>query len=215
MRKETLKLLVFQCHTLEHLLGIERKVALKHPSQIARVAEEDFLGCPALILAEVDDFHIVLVVNHASSKIHVAIHGREFSQKLHVVLQVVRIPVELCLKHFEGGTRVGIGGVSILKVSVAIELIGSRECATLQLVIDILHIHEMALGEVDIDANPKEFLHQQRHIELVAVEPREVAALESLLQFIGYLPEAGTVMFISRLILSDKQSVVYLMIIFS
>ena len=84
----------------------------------------------------------------------------------------------------------------VLEVLATIETISRRECATLHFVIDVLHIHEAAFRQVDIDAGTQEFLHEQRHIELIAVEAREVAVLETCHQFVGNFLESRTVFYV-------------------
>ena len=83
--------------------------------------------------------------------------------------------------------------MGILQIFVAIEFVCGRQGSLLQLVIDYLHIDELATAHVDIDSGTEELLGQQRYVEAIAIETGQVASLDVAGYQLGYLLEGGTI----------------------
>ena len=92
-------------------------------------------------------------------------------------------------EHFERGTGVGQGGVRVVEVFLAIKLIGRHEVALLHFVEDVLHVHELAARDVEVDARADKLLYEHRYVETVGVETGKVAACKYSLQFVGEVAE--------------------------
>ena len=108
-------------------------------------------------------------------------------------MQRFGVAVELCFQHFVGGACVGFGRVGIFQVLVAIEFVGGRQGALLQLVVDDLYVDELPSAHVDIDSRTKELFGQQGHVETVAIEAGQVASLDVAGNHFGYLLEGGAI----------------------
>ena len=67
--------------------------------------------------------------------------------------------------------------MGVVEVLPAIELISGLERALLFLVEDVLHVHELALAEVEVDAGPEELFGQHGDVEFQGVVAGDVAAL--------------------------------------
>ena len=78
----------------------------------------------------------------------------------------------------------------------AVELVGSLEGATLQLVVDGLHVHEAAVAEVYRDPRTKELLHEHGYVEAIGIEAYDVASIDPLVEATGYLGEGRLVGYI-------------------
>ena len=59
--------------------------------------------------------------------------------------------------------------------------------------INVLYVDEFTLADVDVYARPQEFFDQHRYVETVGIESGEVATLDGIGQFPGYLLERRTV----------------------
>ena len=119
--------------------------------------------------------------------------GRELRQCGDIVLEVFGIAVKLGFEDFEGSQRVRLCRVGILQRLVAVELVGSLECAALHLVEDRLHVDEVAVIEVHSDTSTEEFLDEHRYVKAVGVEARDITALQPSIEATCYLREGGAV----------------------
>ena len=171
-------LLAFQyiCH--KRFLLVQCKVTVQYPAVVARVTFQHLGYRHAFVLAKVEDFDALIIVNHATGKVNILIEAREVGKEIHVVLQVFRITVELCHQHFIGSSCVGLSRMSILQVLTAIELVGGRKGTLLHLVEDNLHVDKLATTQVDVHLGTEEFFGQQGDIETVGVEASQVATLD-------------------------------------
>ena len=189
----------------DELLGAEREVGLHHPVVVGGFLLEDLLHRHAFVLAEVEHLAVLGVVAYVAHKVGPLAVGREAAEGGDVVdhglahlagaVLVVNalVAVELRLEHLVGGYGVGGGAVGMLQVFLAVELVGGHQRALLHLVEDVLHVDQAAAAEVEVDACTEEFLHQQRHVELVAVVAREVGVADILQQAGCQLAEGGLV----------------------
>ena len=115
------------------------------------------------------------------------------AKETYVVFQVA-VAVELTEKHVVSGLGVGQGGMCVLEVATAVELIGCNEGALFHLVEYVLHVDEMASFDFKVQSAACELFHQQRHVELVAVVASYVASVEDGEEGFGHLPESGAVL---------------------
>ena len=83
--------------------------------------------------------------------------------------------------------------MGVLKVFVAVELVGCHEGALLHLVEDVLHVDEAAAAEVEVDAGAEELLDEEGHVELVAVVAREVGVADVVHEAGSEFAEGGLV----------------------
>ena len=92
----------------------------------------------------------------------------------------------------------GIGKrtVGIFELGTTIELICSRQCTGLTLVIKHLHIYSPQTGEVDIDLCTQELLGKQGKVKTVRVEPCHITSLEIIGNLAGYLFENRAILHI-------------------
>ena len=168
------------------------EVAIHHPGVIAGVLSQDLGDGATLVLAEVEDRAILVVIDHGTHGIDVAVHAGEVLQPSHIVLEVV-VAVELRLQHLVGGTDVAVGRMCAIELLAAIETIGGHEGARLLLVEDVLHVDEVGIVRVEADACAQKLLDEQGNVEAVGVVACEVAALEDLFELLGELLERGLV----------------------
>ena len=148
------------------------------------------------MLAEVDLDLACVIVYEASCKVDVPVAAAEIRKEAYVVLQCVRITVQLSLQDFERGFGICKGRMCILQILAAVELVCGSECAAFQLVVDVLHIHAAGKCQVDIYACTYELLGKQWNIETVAVESSQVTTLEKVCQFPGLGAEGRAVLYI-------------------
>lgn len=109
-------------------------------------------------------------------------------------MDVVRVFVQLCLKHLVGGLNVAEGRMRIDMVLAAVVEIGSRESAFLHFMIDDLDVDLSRLvDEIGDYSNSVEFLGKHRDVEIVGVEAGDVRADEVVGDFLSLLAESRAV----------------------
>ncbi len=190
----------------DELFGGEGEVGLHHPVVVGRFLLEDLLDRFALVLAEVEHLAVLGIVADVAHEVGPLAVGGEAAEGCDVVddglgdvagaVLVVDtlVAVQLGFEHLVGGDGVGGGGVGVLEVLLAVELVGGDEGALLHLVENVLHIDQTAAGEVEVEARTEELLDEQGHVELVAVVAREVGVADVLHQAGGQLLEGGLVL---------------------
>ena len=89
---------------------------------------------------------------------------------------LVAVVVELGAEHFESGAGVGHGGMRVFQVFVAIKLVGCGEGAFFHLVVDALHVDQVARRHVELNAGPNELFDEHGDVEVVGVVSCYVAS---------------------------------------
>ena len=162
------------------------------------MAEHVKNGSP-FILAEVEDNFTVVVICHSAGKVHYVATFAELCKFSYIVVEYIRIFIELCLENLIGCRDVSQGRVCLhvqsfhvdafFKVFVAIVFVGGNKGARFKFVIDILHVNKFALAQVKVYSNTVELLYKHGHIKFVGVEACKVTSLKKLLHAVCHLSE--------------------------
>ena len=183
----------------------EGEVGLHHPVVIGGFVREDLFEGLAFVLTEVEDFAPLGIEGDMSDEVGPLAGTAETAELLDVVhhgladgavgggVLGILVAVQLGHEHFVGGQGVSIGTVGVFQFLVAVETVGGLQGALLHLVEDVLHVNQAAAFEVEGNPGPKEFLHQQGHIEFIGVVARQVGIANKGGNLLGQLGEGGLV----------------------
>ena len=114
------------------------------------------------MFSEVEDRYILVVINDAAGIVRELGLGREVGQEVDVVLEGVGVFVQLGLQYLVCCHGVGLSGVGVFEILVTVKLIGGRQGSLLHLVEYVLHVHQLALAEVEVHSGAEEFLVEDR-----------------------------------------------------
>ena len=150
------------------------------------------------MFAETDDRFSLVVQDEPAGVVHGAGTAAHPGEESDVVLELVRVHIQLSLKHFHGGDGVCLRRVGILEVCpAAVEAVGGLEVAGLHVVVDILHIHHQFGVEVYVDVfvqvQPHAFdlFRQHGKVELGGVEAGQVGVGQPFHNLVHFVAETG------------------------
>ena len=176
----------------KYLLRILRKVSLHHPSVETRILTQHLKYGSASVLAKVENFLALCVINNTTSEVHIIITARIFREEVDIAQQV-GIALQLREQYLIGSTRVGKSAVSILQILVTVELVSRRQIARFALKEDALNVHQLGFVYIKIYSCTQEFFNQQGHLKRIGIIPRNITAREDLRQLRSIFLEGGTV----------------------
>ena len=154
---------------------------------------------------ELEDLFPLVIVDDLSTKIGIAVMGRELRQFRHVVdrtLQLVSfgilvgyavIAIQHGFQHLVGSLRIGKSPVGAFQLRMAEETIRPFQGTRFHLHEDIHHVDEVTSFEAEVAANTQELLHQQGKVELQDVVSRQVRIADEIRDLLGFFPERGFV----------------------
>ena len=179
----------------EDTFGVFGEVALHEPSVVSDVGGEHLVESLSLVFAESEYLVAVGVVADASCEVGVAVVCGVFCELFDGVGQV-RVSFDLCAQHFVGSLCVGVGGVCVEEVFVAVEAVCGGESVRLFLLEDGVSVDEAASSEVEVDAGSQQFFCKQWYVEGVGVISGEVAAFDDADEFACYVFEPWAVAYV-------------------
>ena len=101
------------------------------------------------MLSEVEYLFVFFVEDDSSGEIYIAGKGGIFGEIINIILLII-ISFQLLLENLIGCSCISFCRVSILQIQLAIKLIGSRKRALFLFMKDSLHIHKVALTQINI-----------------------------------------------------------------